>query len=103
MTDFWGIELCCLVEVDWRFRGAYCLHYPGVLMMEAERTSETSVYFRDIPQGYHLHATPSIYVLASPVSVTLKVRVLYEIIWGDGVTITAWRCYGKLILYFICE
>jgi hypothetical protein len=27
MTTFWDIAPCSLVEVDRRFRGAYCLHY----------------------------------------------------------------------------
>jgi hypothetical protein len=29
MTAFWDIAPCSLVEVDRRFRGAYCLHYQG--------------------------------------------------------------------------
>jgi hypothetical protein len=29
MTVFWAIVPCCFVEVDWRFRGAYCLHHQG--------------------------------------------------------------------------
>jgi hypothetical protein len=29
MTAFWDITLCCVVEVDQRFSGAYCLHYQG--------------------------------------------------------------------------
>jgi hypothetical protein len=37
MIAFWDIASFSLVEVDRRFRGA--------LMMEAVRTSETSVYF----------------------------------------------------------
>jgi hypothetical protein len=39
---FWVI-LPCKMIVDWRFRGMYCLHHQGSLMMEAVRTSETSV------------------------------------------------------------
>jgi hypothetical protein len=45
--------------------GTYCLHYQGdelliALMMEAVRTSETSVYYseitrRNIPEGSNLH------------------------------------------------
>jgi hypothetical protein len=42
------------------FRGAYCLHHQGALMMEAVRTSETSVNFnwttqRYIPKDCKLH------------------------------------------------
>jgi hypothetical protein len=29
MMAFWGIALCGLVEVNRRFRGAYCLHHQG--------------------------------------------------------------------------
>jgi hypothetical protein len=29
MTAFWDIVPCSLVEVDRRFRGAYCLHHQG--------------------------------------------------------------------------
>jgi hypothetical protein len=27
MTAFWDVAPCCLVDVDRRFRGAYCLHH----------------------------------------------------------------------------
>jgi len=27
MRAFWDIAPCSLVGVDWRFRGAYCLHH----------------------------------------------------------------------------
>jgi hypothetical protein len=26
---FWDVAPCSLIEVDWRFRGAYCLHHQG--------------------------------------------------------------------------
>jgi chloride channel 2 len=26
---FWDVAPCSLTEVDWRFRGAYCLHHQG--------------------------------------------------------------------------
>jgi hypothetical protein len=45
---FWDVALCSHVEVDRRFRGAYCLHYQGDddgLMTQAERTLETSDNF----------------------------------------------------------
>jgi hypothetical protein len=45
----WDVAPCSLVGVERGFRGAYCLHHQGdelffALMMEAIRTSETSVY-----------------------------------------------------------
>jgi hypothetical protein len=43
MTAFWGIVPCSLIEVDQHFRGVYCLHNQGTLMMEAVHRSETSV------------------------------------------------------------
>jgi hypothetical protein len=84
MVAFWDIAPCSLVEVDRRFRGAFCL-YQGVvalfalvnvminarflvltaastasLMMGAVHISETSVYFNGtsrlcILDGCHLH------------------------------------------------
>jgi hypothetical protein len=41
-TVFWDI-LPCKMIVDRRFRGTYCLHHHSSLMMEAVRTSETSL------------------------------------------------------------
>jgi hypothetical protein len=59
MTFFWDIALCGLVEDERRFRGAYCPHHQGALMMEAVSTSETSVNLYDttqsnIPEDCHL-------------------------------------------------
>jgi hypothetical protein len=58
MTAFWDIAPCNLTEVDRRFRDVYC---PIVmtLIMEAVRTSETSVYFKEttrrcIPEDCYL-------------------------------------------------
>jgi hypothetical protein len=50
MTVFWYVALCSLVETDWRFRGAYCLHL---------QSNETLVNFcqttrRNIPEDSHL-------------------------------------------------
>jgi hypothetical protein len=49
MTVFWDIPPCSLIEVDRRFRSAYCLHHQGddliALKMEAVSTPETSVNF----------------------------------------------------------
>jgi hypothetical protein len=48
---FWDITPCSLVVVDRRFRGAYCLHHKDDVfitqMMEAVRTSETSVCYNE--------------------------------------------------------
>jgi hypothetical protein len=57
MTAFW-IVLCILVKVNQYFRGAYCPHHQGDLMMEEVHTSETLVYFNKtiqcyMPEGYH--------------------------------------------------
>jgi hypothetical protein len=35
MTVFWDVAPCGLVEVNRRFRGGYCLHHQGNLMIEA--------------------------------------------------------------------
>jgi hypothetical protein len=53
MTAFCDIAPCSLIVVDRCFRREYCLHHHGAdgriaLMMEAEHTSETWVYFNKI-------------------------------------------------------
>jgi hypothetical protein len=35
MTVFWDVAPCSLVEVDRRFRGAYCLHIQGDISEKA--------------------------------------------------------------------
>jgi hypothetical protein len=40
---FWDILPYSQIDVDRRFRDTCCLHHQGALMMEAARTSETSV------------------------------------------------------------
>jgi hypothetical protein len=40
---FWDVASCSQVQVDQRFRGAYCLHHQA--MMEAVCTSEMLVNF----------------------------------------------------------
>jgi hypothetical protein len=53
MTAFCNILPRSLLEVYQRFRGSYCLHHPFItLMMEAVRTSETSVCFNEITRRY---------------------------------------------------
>jgi hypothetical protein len=60
IRDFCNVASYSLVAVDRRFGGAYCLHNRAIitLMMEAVRTSETSVYSettrRYIPEGSNL-------------------------------------------------
>jgi hypothetical protein len=63
MADFWFVAPCSLLEVYQNFRGVCCLHHQGDLqVMEAARTSETSVYFhqttrRNNPEDSHLHTS----------------------------------------------
>jgi hypothetical protein len=59
MTVLWDVAPCSLVDIYRRFRGVYCLHHQGDLMMEAVITSETSIIFyettrRNIPEDGHL-------------------------------------------------
>jgi hypothetical protein len=51
---FWDVAPCSHVGVDLRFRGKYCLHHQAIiaLMMEAVRTSETSVNFSVTTRRY---------------------------------------------------
>jgi hypothetical protein len=69
---FWDVAPCSLIGVHRRLKGAYCLHHQDdeyyimmgttsiiALMIEAVRTSETSVYsyettWRYIPEGSNL-------------------------------------------------
>jgi hypothetical protein len=60
MAVFWVVAPCSLVELYRRFKGACCLHHQIALIMEAARTSETSVNFyqttrRYNPENSHLH------------------------------------------------
>jgi hypothetical protein len=63
MTVFWVVAPCSLLQVYRRFRGAFCLRHQGdeyARVMEAARTSETSVNFyqttrRNNPEDSHLH------------------------------------------------
>jgi hypothetical protein len=71
MVVFWDVTPCSLVDVNRRFRGAYCLQHPDdgdskfmramiiTLIMEVGSTSETSVNFyhttrRNSPEYSHL-------------------------------------------------
>jgi hypothetical protein len=58
MAVFWDVATCNLVEIDRRFRDAYCLHYQGAGI--AVSTSETCMYFyqttgRNIPEDSYIH------------------------------------------------
>jgi hypothetical protein len=52
MTALWDIAPCSLVELYRRFVGVNCLHHQGALAMEAARTSETLVYFKETTRRY---------------------------------------------------
>jgi hypothetical protein len=40
---FWDIAPYSLVEVDWRFRGAYCLHYQGDDIFQGFKQMKTCI------------------------------------------------------------
>jgi hypothetical protein len=70
MTAFWDTAPCSLVEVDRRFRRAYCLEHQVdeciTLITEAVRTSKMSVYFKDntkrcISESWHLQGNTCSY------------------------------------------
>jgi hypothetical protein len=48
---FWDVTQCSHVEVDRRFRSAYCLHGQGS-MLEAVHIPETSVKFKVTTRRY---------------------------------------------------
>jgi hypothetical protein len=56
MTAFWDVAPCSILELDRRFRCAYCLYHQGD---RRESTSDTSANFyettrRNIPEDSHL-------------------------------------------------
>jgi hypothetical protein len=57
---FWDVAPCSHVEADRRFRSAYC--HLQALMMEAVRTSETSVNFK-VTNGHTSHKTLNLTIL----------------------------------------
>jgi hypothetical protein len=59
MTVVWDVAPCSLVEIYQRFRGSYCRHHQDVLMMEAVRTSETSVI---VSVCLHLQGQPWLWI-----------------------------------------
>jgi cell division protein FtsL len=69
MTAFWDIALYSLVKAERRLIA---------LMMEAVRTSETSVYFkhttrRYISEGYHLHTSHRDNLKSHTISISLTI------------------------------
>jgi hypothetical protein len=51
-----------MIEIDRRFRDAYCLHHQGDLMIETVSTSETSANFYqttwlNIPEDNRIHTS----------------------------------------------
>jgi hypothetical protein len=69
MRNFWNIAPDSLVGVDRRFRETFIIRAMNSMMMQAVRTSETSVYSnetarRNIPEGSQLPAV-SIFVYYS--------------------------------------
>jgi hypothetical protein len=69
---FWDTAQCSIVEVDRRFRGAYCLHYQDDVM-EAVCSSETSVYFNEATRRSILQAATF-----KPVAVTTSNSVCWQ-------------------------
>jgi hypothetical protein len=53
MAVFWVVAPCSVVETDQSFKGPCCLHHQGALMMEAARTSATSVNFYQTTRRYN--------------------------------------------------
>jgi hypothetical protein len=58
MTAFWNIALCSLVEVDRRFKGAYCLHHQDDNGAISQNAVIFIIYFK-FPREYK-RGTPSI-------------------------------------------
>jgi hypothetical protein len=91
MTAFWEKAPRSLVEVDRRFRRAYCLHHQGAILTEAPRTSETSDYFKStrpfIPEVCHLHTLGR-----------KNVKSHMEAVWSSETLVStkkSTRCYNQ--------
>jgi hypothetical protein len=91
-----------LVEFYRRFRDAYCLHYQGVLMMEAVSISETSVNFykttlRNIPEAEY-----DIVVVESRNldSIKFDLSVVCSRLFGTGTKVKFWHLWLKFVERF---
>jgi hypothetical protein len=52
MTVFWDLAPCSLVEIDRRFRDAYCRHRPGFLGLDAVSCRWLPTIQRNLPPQY---------------------------------------------------
>jgi hypothetical protein len=84
MTTFWDMQPCNLVEVDWRFRSAYCLHqYDDAYSLHHLRSEDKSsthpwhfsqiarTAWRYIPERCHIQCSWNI---APYVNISITVR-----------------------------
>jgi hypothetical protein len=56
MAIFWDIAPCSLVETDWHFRGAYCLHHQAWSAVSTEISVNLyQTKWHNIPEDSHLH------------------------------------------------
>jgi hypothetical protein len=52
MTVFWNFAPCRLIEIDQRFKCAFCLHHQGVSRQSARVLGRHLVIFRIFSLGY---------------------------------------------------
>jgi hypothetical protein len=90
MAVFWVVAPCSLVEVYQRFRGPYCLHRKGALMLEAVRTSETLINFYQTTRRYN----PEDSYLR-----TLRRENLKSYTWGNDVWADFFRPYASRVVF----
>jgi hypothetical protein len=102
MTVFRDVAPCSLVEIDRRFRGAYCLH--NHRPDEAVSTSETSANFYEITGSYipeDSHPHTYIYICANLIivcCVRMKIYVVFFLV------MMLWSLVGSyLLLYQSCS
>jgi hypothetical protein len=48
-TTFWDVTLCSTVQVNWCFRGTYCLHLQGQRVSQARRQHTHYVHLSSLP------------------------------------------------------
>jgi hypothetical protein len=55
MAVFWDVAPCSLVDIDWCFRGAYCLHHQGdENLTQSEYSHHKGCFKKDGSNVYHV-------------------------------------------------
>jgi hypothetical protein len=81
---FWHMTLCSLVEVDRRFRGAYCLHHQCDITYRSADTISTPVWNIDLLERQYTAAYPR------------RLSTSYSQLWEPEISYShIIYCYGR--------